>query len=139
MFDRRKRSAAVDLNATIPWSVEVHGGMSKARASLDRLDLRAFELRGGADRVRLGLGVPTDLVPVRLTGGANIVHIERPADVAIRLRLKGGAVGVVFDEQRLGSATDLVLESPGAGASATRFEVEVTGGANRVTVGRRAA
>ena len=54
------------------------------------------------------------------------------------MRLKGGASGVVFDDQRLGPATDVVLESPGAGASPNRFEVEVTGGANRVTVGRRA-
>ena len=78
IFDWRKRSAAVDLNPTIPWSIQAHGGMAKARASLERLDLRSFEVTGGAVRVRVGLGVPNDVVPVRVIGGANVVHIERP-------------------------------------------------------------
>ena len=102
ILDWRKRGASVALNPTIPWTVEIHGGMSKARADLSAIDLRAFELTGGADRIRLELGDPSAIVPLKLNGGANDLRIERPGDVAVRLRVRGGAIRVELDEQRLG-------------------------------------
>jgi hypothetical protein len=135
IVDWRRRGALVALNTTIPWSVEVHGGLSKARANLAPVELRSFELTGGADRMRLDLGVPSGAVPVRLTGGANALRIERPADIPVHLRIRGGAMQVQLDDQRLGSASDVDIETVGAGDD--RFEVEVIGGAMRVTVARR--
>ena len=38
-----------------------------------------------------------------------------------------------------GRASDVTLESPDASHAETRFEIEVNGGTNRVTVGRRPA
>jgi hypothetical protein len=113
--------------------------MSKARADLASIDLRSFQLTGGADRIRLDLGEPRGVITVGITGGANELRIERPPQTAVRLRLKGGASHVELDEQRLGSGSDVTLESPGASSSAQRFEVEVNGGTNRVTVTRRSA
>jgi DNA-binding MarR family transcriptional regulator len=137
IIDWRKRGASIGLNPTIPWTVEIHGGMSKARADLSAIDVRSFELTGGADRIRLELGQPAGLIPVRLVGGANDLRIERPGDVAVRLRLKGGANRVELDEQRLGSASDGTLESPGASTATSRFDIDVSGGANKVAVTRR--
>jgi hypothetical protein len=137
IIDWRRRGAAVSLNPTIPWSVEIHGGMTKARADLTAVDLRSFALTGGADRIRLDLATPVGVVPVKLTGGANDLRVERPRDVAVRLRLKGGASRVELDEQRLGAASDVTLETPGASLESARFEIEVSGGANRLTVVRR--
>jgi DNA-binding MarR family transcriptional regulator len=138
IFDWRKRGATISLNPTIPWIVEVHGGMSKAGADLSAIELRAFELSGGADRIRLGLGAPSGIVPVRLSGGANDLRVECPRDVAVRLRLTGGANRVELDEQRiLGSASDVTLESAGASHAEARFDIEVSGGTNKVTVSRR--
>ena len=139
ILDWRKRGASIALNPTIPWTVEIHGGMSKARADLTAIELRSFELTGGADRIRLELGAPSAIVPLKLNGGANDLRIERPSDVAVRLRVRGGAVRVELDEQRLGSASEVTLESPGASHAEARFEIEVNGGTNRVTVGRRPA
>jgi hypothetical protein len=99
IIDWRKRGAHISLNPMIPWTVEIHGGMSKARADLSAVDLRSLQLTGGADRIRLELGAPRAVVPVRLTGGANDLRIERPDRVAVRLRLKGGASRVELDEQ----------------------------------------
>lgn len=138
VVDWRRRAANVSLNTSIPWSVEVHGGLSKARANLALVELRSFELGGGADRMRLELGTPSGAIPVRLSGGANELRIERPADVPVRLRVRGGASHVQLDEQRLGSASDVTMETPGASQGEDRFEVEVAGGANKVTVARRA-
>jgi DNA-binding MarR family transcriptional regulator len=137
IVDWRRRGALVALNTTIPWSVEVHGGLSKARADLAPIELRSFELTGGADRMHLDLGVPSGSVPVRVTGGAIALRIERPTDVPVHLRIRGGAMRVQLDEQRLGSASDVDIETPGASQSEDRFEVEVTGGASRVIVARR--
>jgi DNA-binding MarR family transcriptional regulator len=137
IIDWRKRGANVGLNPTIPWSIEIHGGMSRARADLTAVDLCSLELTGGADRIRLELGQPVGVVPVKLTGGANELRIERPHDAAVRLRLRGGASHVELDEQRLGSGSDVTLESPGASQEPARFEVEVSGGTNRVRVTRR--
>ena len=137
IIDWRKRGAKISLNATIPWTVEIHGGMSKARADLGAVDLRSFQLTGGADKIRLDLGLPQGVVPVRFTGGANELRVERPGDVAVRLRLKGGASRVELDEQRLGAGSDVALELLGASRAESRFEVEVSGGTNRVTITRR--
>jgi DNA-binding MarR family transcriptional regulator len=137
IVDWRQRGASVSLNTTIPWSVEVHGGLSKARANLAPIELRSFELSGGADRVRIELGTPAGAVPVRVTGGASELRIERPAEVPVRLRLKGGAMHVQLDGHRLGSASDVTLETAGASQAEARFDVEVTGGAHRVLVGGR--
>jgi DNA-binding MarR family transcriptional regulator len=138
IFDWRKRGATIALNRTIPWTVEVHGGMSKAGADLSAIELREFELKGGADRIRLTLGAPSGIVPVRMGGGANDLRVECPRDVAVRLRLKGGANRVELDEQRLlGSASEVTLESAGASHAEARFDIEVSGGTNKVTVSRR--
>lgn len=134
VVDWRKRAATVGLNAGIPWAIEIHGGMSKARADLSAIDLRSFDLTGGGDRIRLELGRPVGIVPVRVTGGANDLRIERPGDVAVRLHLKGGANRVELDDQRLGAESEVALESPGAGAVSARYDIEVSGGANRLTV-----
>jgi hypothetical protein len=136
IVDWRRRGASVSLNTTIPWSLEVHGGLSKARANLATVKLRSFELTGGADRMHLDLGAPSGAVPVRVTGGAVALRIERPADVPVRLRIRGGATQVQLDDQRLGSASDVDIETSGASRN-DRYEVEVTGGAMRVAVTRR--
>jgi hypothetical protein len=55
--------------------------------------------------------------------------------VAVRLKLGGGAGGIDFDHQRLGgTGGHTLLESTGATDATDRFEVEVTGGASRITV-----
>ena len=125
IIDWRKRGANISLNKTIPWTVEIHGGMSKARADLGAVDLRSFQLTGGADRIRLDLGQPTGVVPVRLTGGANALRVERPVDVAVRLRLKGGASRVELDEQHLGAG--LGRHSRITGREPRRIEVRGRG------------
>jgi DNA-binding MarR family transcriptional regulator len=134
-WDWRERQVDVALNARIPWDVEVVGGATKLQGKFGLIDLRSFELTGGVDQLRLTLGRPTGDVPVRLTGGGNHFRIERPKGVAVRLKLGGGAGGIDFDHQRLGgTGGHTLLESTGATDATDRFEVEVTGGASRITV-----
>jgi DNA-binding MarR family transcriptional regulator len=134
-WDWRDRRSDVSLNAGLPWDVEVVGGANKLQGKLSHLDLRSFAVTGGLHQARLTLGRPTGSVPLKLTGGANDIRIERPTGTAVRLHVTGGAAGVTFDQQVLGStAGHTVLESSGASQARDVFEVEITGGMNKVTI-----
>jgi DNA-binding MarR family transcriptional regulator len=134
-WDWRERRAEISLNDRIAWDIEIHGGASKLQGKLTTLDLRSFELIGGADSLRLTLGRPTGTIPLRFTGGTNNLRIERPAGVAAQLMLSGGAAGIEFDRQKLGATGGhTTLESAGAANAADRYVIELDGGASRITV-----
>src|SRR5512140_2706995 len=67
-FDWRKRVASLDLNVTIPWDVQIVGGVVKVEADLREIDLRRFDLTGGSDRIQLELGQPHGEVPIQVVG-----------------------------------------------------------------------
>ena len=134
-WDWRERRADVSLNAGVPWDIEIVGGSNKLQGKLAGVDLRSFELTGGVDQLRVTLGRPAGVVPIRLVGGANHARFERPIGVHVQLKLSGGAGRVEFDRQKLGgTAGHTVLESTGAAEAGDRFVIEVTGGASRITV-----
>ena len=101
-WDWRERHADVALNAGVPWDIEIVGGSNKLQGKLASVDLRSFELTGGVDQLRLTLGRPTGIVPIRLIGGANHARFERPTGVHVQLKLSGGAGGVEFDRPEAG-------------------------------------
>ena len=134
-WDWRERRADISLNDRVAWDLEIQGGANKLQGKLSSLDLRSFELVGGADSLRLTLGRPTGIVPIRFTGGVNNLRIERPAGSATQLKLAGGAAGIEFDQQKLGATGGrTTLETSGAADIANRYVVEMEGGASRITV-----
>jgi hypothetical protein len=137
MLHWRKDRGEIALNPAVPWDIELRGGASRLSADLRLVDLRSFELTGGTSRVELSLPRPTGVVSIRVAGGMNIVSIHRPAGVAARLTLKGGAGQVVLDAQRVKGLGNVLLETPDAGFAGSRYEVEITGGASRVTLDER--
>ena len=138
--DWRNRRADVALNTSVPWDVEIVGGSNKLQGKLTSVDLRSFVLTGGASQLRLMLGRPSGIVPISLVGGASNARFERPAGVHVQLKLSGGAGGVEFDGQKLGStAGHNILETTGAAEAKDRFVIEVTGGASRISVVEAAA
>jgi len=137
-FDWRQRRADVTLNATIPWSVEVQGGATKFTADLRGIDLRRFEVNGGAWKLELSLGQPRGAIPIRLVGGASSIRVDRPAAVGVRVTVTGGMGKVEIDGQSLGPrGGTAIVETAGASARDDRFEVEIVGGASKVTVAAR--
>ena len=134
-WDWRERHADVAINASVPWDVEIIGGSNKLQGKLTSVELRSLALTGGASQLRLMLGRPSGIVPIRLIGGASNARFERPKGVHVQLKLSGGAGGVSFDGQKLGStAGHNILETSGAAEASDRFVIEVTGGASRITV-----
>jgi DNA-binding MarR family transcriptional regulator len=154
-----ERRADIALNTALPWDIEIDGGASKLQGKLTPLDLRSFRLTGGVDKFRLMLGQPAGVVPIRFSRGANNIRIERPTGVPVRLTVRGGAGRVDFDKQQVRGlgATELVqvlggrvddrivrvasvgpegtvLETVGAADDGDRYQVEIEGGAGRITI-----
>lgn len=135
LFDLRRHSEEVSLNPAVPWEVEVRGGAAWVKADLGGLGLSSFVLKGGTSDLDLTLPEPHGVVPIRLSGGASKVIINRPAGVAARVVMKGGASTLAFDEQSFDAVGGKVqLQSPGYDGATDRYDIEVSGGASEISV-----
>jgi DNA-binding MarR family transcriptional regulator len=134
-FDWRRAAVHITLNGSIPWTIEVRGGLVQMEADLSRLELRSFDMTGGAANIDVTLPRPKGTVPVRLAGGAAGIAFHRPAGVPVGARLTGGAAKLQFDRQHLGAFGGLTrLETPGFEIAADRYDIRITGGASTVTI-----
>jgi DNA-binding MarR family transcriptional regulator len=134
-FDWRKRTATFALNATIPWTIEILGGIQRVEADLREVDVRRFELSGGTERIQLELGRPSGEVPVRIVGGAKTIRLERPRSVPVQLRVIGSAASATLDGLKLGKkGGESTLASPGWDAARDRIALEVVGGSKSIDI-----
>jgi hypothetical protein len=130
-----ERRAEVALNASIPWHIEVRGSISRLTADLHEVRLGSLKLVGGASRTKVILPRPSGTVSVRILGGASNVTIHRPEGVAARAHASGGITNLTFDEKHFGAiGGDVNLQNPDYDAVANRYDIEVTGGANNMTL-----
>jgi hypothetical protein len=137
-FDWSKQAVTVTLNGSVPWEIAVRGGLWKFTADLGALELRAFEIQGGASDVTVTLPPPVGIVPVRISGGANMITLHRPADTAAQAQVSGGATKLVFDDQQFsGIGGKTSVESPGCHSARNRYEIRLSGGASSLTIDAR--
>lgn len=131
----RRQSADVALNAAVEWEVDIADGAWRLNADLRGLrGLRSFNVSAGAADVTLLLPPPRGLATVRISGGAHKLSIHRPPGTAARVRVEQGASRLTLDTMKLGSVGGETLwETPDFGAAPDRYDVEILGGANRVT------
>ena len=83
----------------------------------------------------LNLPKPSGVVPVRLTGGALKSRILRPSGIPARLVSASGYFKLTFDDQAhemMGGK--MTFQSPDFTDAVDRYEIEIHGGANEVTV-----
>ena len=133
-----ERPVEVALNATITWHIEVRGSTSRLTADLHEVQLGSIKLAGGASRTEIMLPRPSATVSVHILGGASNVTIHRPEGVAARAHVVGGATNLTFDEKHFGAiGGEVNLQSPDYDDAANRYDIEVTGGANNLTIGAR--
>ena len=137
-FKRDDRAATITLNGAIAWQIAVDGGVSELEADLRALRLDALRVGGGASQVVLRLPRAAGVVPVRIGGGASQVRIHRPVGVAARLRVRGGASKLTFDEQYAGAiGGEVRWQSPDYASATDRYEIEIGGGASDLTIDSR--
>ncbi len=128
----RKDRTDVQINATVPWRVELRGGATVVTADLRLVALAGFDLTGGSGSVSLRLGRPSGHVRIRFKGGTGDVTIVRPAGTAATLQVKGGVRKATFDGADWWGSDKVT--SPGADQARDRYDIELLGGANKVTV-----
>lgn len=137
-FDWRKRSATIGLNPTIPWDLELVGGVQKGELDLRQVPISRFELQGGVQRLQVELGPPSGEVPVRIVGGVETLRLERPAAAPVRLTVIGGSSSVLLDGMRMGGrGGEATIESTDWSRTTDRYAVTVIGGSKTVEVIRR--
>ncbi len=126
LLDWRQRTAEVTLSAAIPWRIEFRGGAAEITAELGGLDLVGLEIKGGMSMLHLNLPAPSGVVPIKISGGAATVAIERPAGVAARVHLKGWAPAFVFDDQRFSNlGNDVRMQSSGYDGITPGYDIEL--------------
>lgn len=128
-------SGQITLNGSIPWHIRVGGGTAHTRFDLHRLALQALELGGGASRVDLILPTPAGTVPVRVAGGVHDLTIQRPAGVAVQVRVGRGASRLILDDQHFGAIGNSTRwQSPDYDQRSDRYDIAISGGADTLTV-----
>jgi DNA-binding MarR family transcriptional regulator len=130
----KSQAVEVILNGTIPWAIDIRGGMSRMSGDLSSLRLTSFDVGGGASKVALTLPDPEGSVPIRLAGGASQLTLVRPAGVGTRLRVRGGVGRGSIDGSRIGPIGGLAeLDFPARDNRGT-YEVHVSGGASQIRI-----
>ncbi|NRQ33648.1 hypothetical protein HII36_17585 [Nonomuraea sp. NN258] len=125
----------VTLNATLPWAIEVRGGAARLDADLRVLPLTRLDLQGGADRVRVDLPAPAGELVIHLAGGVSLSDFRRRPGVPARLTVVGGSTRLRLGERAVVAAPPgTVLTDPGFDEAADRYDIRVSGGADRLTV-----
>ncbi len=129
------RKARISLNGSIPWTIELDGGITDLTGSLGAVTLERIDVEGGANNVRLELPRPTGTATVRIGGVVSSARFKRPAGIPVAVRMAGGVAHLKVDggrrEQVVGQRR---YEGPGFAESPDRYELEVLGGASELTV-----
>ena len=129
------RAASIALNGTIPWTIELEGGVTDLTGSLAGVQLERLDIEGGANHIKLELPAPTGSVGVRVRGVASDARFLRPAGVPVSVRVSGGVSRLRIDGQRYERlAGDRRFTSDAFLGSADRYEIEVLGGASEIRV-----
>jgi DNA-binding MarR family transcriptional regulator len=124
-------ASTLTLSPQVAWAVDVRGGAQQLTVDLAGVTTRSFSLTGGANDLNLRLGDPAPGARVSLTGGAKSLRLERPADVPVTLRVRGGASDVVVDGQRQGPFGSWTYS---LGQGSPGYEFALTGGVSHLEI-----
>jgi DNA-binding MarR family transcriptional regulator len=129
------RAARIALGPSLPWTIELAGGITELTGSLEGVPLDRLEVEGGANHVDLTLPAPRGTVSVRVRGVASTARFRRPRGVPVALRVNGGVSRLRLDGDRFERlAGDRRFTTDAFAGSADRYEIEVLGGASEVRV-----
>lgn len=131
----KQRAAEVALSVAIPWRILIQGAAAEITTKLDKLNLAELEVKGVMSMTHLELPTPSSMVPIRISGSASEITVQRPAGVPARVHLKGWASTFVFDDQRFSNVgNDWLLHSPGYQGTAPGYDIEVVSSVSEITI-----
>jgi hypothetical protein len=134
----KPHAARVSLNTSIPWDINLRGGVANLQADLRKTDLKSLTFSGGISQAEILLPRPSGHVAVYVMGGASKLTFLLPDGVKVQLRVHGGASNLTFGSQSFGGLGGKVdFETPGYEEAADRYEIRVFSGATHLTVNRQ--
>lgn len=137
LTDWRQPLNTITLNGSIPWDIEIRGGVSHLTADLRHLSLRALDL-GSISQTVLTLPRPTGAAYIYISGSVSNVVIHRPADVALRAQIDSSASNLRFDDHLFGAiAGGMCWQTHNYNSTADRYEISISGSASHLTIDAR--
>ncbi|HEX6475089.1 MAG TPA: MarR family transcriptional regulator [Candidatus Limnocylindria bacterium] len=134
-LDFQSRHARIGLNPSIPWTVEVRGGVTDLVGELRAVPLAGLSVDGGVNHLSLSLPPPTGTVRLEVNGGSSDAVFERPAGTDISVRARGVVSSLSFDDVRRHNVSkELRMQSRGFGRASDRYELDLRGGAARLRI-----
>ncbi len=121
----------LDLSTSVDWSIEENTGATRTTMNLARVHVTPLQINGGASTDDISLGPTSQVVEVKINGGAVTAHVHRPSGTDVKVGVSGGFVSLVADGRTyhaVGSADN------GIELGASGYDVQVNGGACTVTV-----
>lgn len=132
----RQPMANIAINASIPWSIEVRGGVSSFEAHLSQVQLTGLDLRGGISHLWATLSEPSGTVLIRIAGGVSDMTMHRPESIPVQVQVKGGISSLTFDEQHFGAMGNTPrLETAGYQEAANRYDIQISGSVSHLSIG----
>lgn len=123
------------LNSAVPWQIDLHGGLAQSGLDLQAAALRRMTIHNGISEAKLILGEPNGVIKLDCHGGVNNFIILRPASVAVRLTVQGGAANLTLDSQTFGAVSGpTTLETPNLPAKPNYYAITIHGGAHNFRV-----
>jgi hypothetical protein len=139
LFLANRHTAKVILNSSIPWQIEIYGGVAHLDAELREFQLRSLVVTGGVAETRVLLPRPLGTVPIHIASGVSHLTLIRPEGVSARLRIEGGVSKLAFDDQPYGSlGGGIRLETPGYKEETGRYDIRISGGVSNLIIRTRA-
>ena len=137
---RGGKRGEIEINPANPWRVQVQGPTWNTLLDLRGVNLRAVQMDSSASKVECVLPPPHGAVPIHVSSGVIGVALKLVAGTAVAADIKSGAVQVRLGDYHARMAiVDTTWETPGGKAAPDRYELEISGGAVRVSLDESAA
>ena len=134
----RQSGGEVVLNAMVPWTIEVRGGVLGLDADLTEICLEALDIGSGVSKLDAALPLPTGDVGIRIGGGVSHLALHRPIGAAASVKVGGGASQIRLDELRMGAVGGGIdWATPGFDDADDRYEIRIGGGVSDVSFDAR--
>jgi hypothetical protein len=128
-------AAKVTPNTSIPWRIDIRGGVAHLDADLQTLLLGSLVINGCVAETGLLLPPPLGTVQIHVASGVSNLTILRPEGVAVQLRVGGGTSELTFDDWFYGSiGGEFRVDTPNYKDATNRYDIRVNGGASNLII-----
>ena len=125
----------VTLNTSIPWQIDIRGGVSHFDADMRELQLSSLAIKGGVADTDVLLPRPSGTVQIYIASGVSNLQILRPKGVSAQLEVVGGASNLIFDDHFYSSiGGGIHITAPNYQAETNRYDIVVSRGVSNLTI-----